>query len=544
MKSLKILAFWLILITPVFAQYPTLPYHPNTVEPGKYPAPSSPFQYNDYITNVTFAGINNTTGAVLWRNNYSGSTHGSVVRGQEYTISVTVNSSGADFSYQHIDAYIDWDRNGDCGGKAPDHGGSGAIAAECYALGSGASHPATMTFDITVPNDAAIGTTWLRVTVEGDAAIDAESYLGYFGYGEIEEYGLEVSAGTPDVTFANGSAFTPAITLGSANQAIGRFQLTGSIAGASLTAASIKLNGTRTGLSNLKLWGSTDATFNSGSDTQLGSTVAADPGDGSSASFSGFSSAIGTSGTYYFLTGDVSAEATGIVQGVIVANGNLTVSGGTLSGTITNAPLSNGDVSLPVELASFTAKVEGTTIVLNWATASETDNLGFILERAAGNGAWQPIASYKTDAALKGQGNASTTTSYSFIDNTITTGTEYHYRLGDVNTAGIVTMHSPISVTTTALPQSTAMLNAYPNPFNPETTVKYTLHQDAQVTITVYDLLGRKVKTLIDEQQAAGAYHVVWSGTDAVGAKAASGAYLVRMETAEVTQTQKVLLLK
>jgi len=204
----------------------------------------------------------------------------------------------------------------------------------------------------------------------------------------------------------------------------------------------------------------------------------------------------------------------------------------------------NGDVSLPVELASFTASVQGNAVVLNWQTASETDNLGFILERAAGNSAWQPIASYKTDAALKGRGNRSTTTIYTFTDNTVSAGAEYRYRLGDVNVAGTITMHSPIAVTMTALPQSTELFNAYPNPFNPETTFKYTLHQDTQVTIAVYDLLGRQVKTLVDENQAAGSYQAVWSGTDAVGAQAASGAYLVRMQTAEITQTQKVLLVK
>ncbi|HPG40296.1 MAG TPA: hypothetical protein PLI87_12920, partial [bacterium] len=69
------------------------------------------------------------------------------------------------------------------------------------------------------------------------------------------------------------------------------------------------------------------------------------------------------------------------------------------------------DESLPVGLTSFTARTAGQAIILKWITESETDNLGFILERAAGNGEWQPLASYKTDAALKGQGNASTTTS-------------------------------------------------------------------------------------------------------------------------------------
>jgi len=361
-------------------------------------------------------------------------------------------------------------------------------------------------------------------------------------------YGDDVTLNTDDaaITFTDGSAFTTAVTPGNSNQALGRFVLTGDVAGATLTAASIKLNGTRTGLSNLKLWSSTDNTFESGSDTQLGSTVAADPGDGSSASFSGFSSAIATGGTYYFVTGDVSAGATGAVQGVIIANGNLTVAGGTLSGSISTALLSNSDASLPVELSSFTATVQGNAIVLSWQTESETDNLGFILERAIHESPlqWQTIASYRTSDALKGQGSTSTTTSYTWTDAAVTAGTEYRYRLGDVNVAGTITMHSPISVTTTALPQSTEMLNAYPNPFNPETRITYRLHKDAQVTITVFDLLGRKVKTLIDEQQPAGSYQAVWNGTDTAGTQAASGAYLVRMETQEVTQTQKVLLLK
>jgi len=148
------------------------------------------------------------------------------------------------------------------------------------------------------------------------------------------------------VTFTDGSSYVPSVTMGTTNQAIGRFQLTGDISGANLTDAVIKLNGTRTGMSNVNLWSSTDNSFDSGSDTQLGSTVATDPGAGNSATFSSFTSAIATSGTYYFVTVDVASNATGVVQGVIVQNSSLTISSGSLSGTITNAALSSGDVSL------------------------------------------------------------------------------------------------------------------------------------------------------------------------------------------------------
>jgi hypothetical protein len=202
------------------------------------------------------------------------------------------------------------------------------------------------------------------------------------------------------------------------------------------------------------------------------------------------------------------------------------------------------DPSLPVTMSSFAASVKDNAIVLSWRTESETDNLGFTLERAEGNGAWKPIASYQTSDALKGQGNKSTTTNYIWTDAKVSTGNEYRYRLSDVNTAGVVTMHSPIAVTMTALPETTEMAKAYPNPFNPETSIQYNLHQDSQVTITVYDLLGRQVKTLVDNQQAAGSYNTIWNGTDSAGAKAASGVYIVRMETKGVTQIQKVMLIK
>ncbi|MBN2010870.1 hypothetical protein JW960_16095 [candidate division KSB1 bacterium] len=193
------------------------------------------------------------------------------------------------------------------------------------------------------------------------------------GYSANPESGLfpgsfDITADAATITFTNDSSFTPVISNGSANQAIGRFQLTGSTSGVSLTAASIKLNNTRSGLSNFKLWSSSNATFESGSDTQLGSKISSDPGVGASASFSSFSSSISTSGTYYFLTVDLASSTSGSVQGAIVNNASLTISSGTLSGTISNAALSSSSTTLPVELSSFNANTEDNTVVLHWTT--------------------------------------------------------------------------------------------------------------------------------------------------------------------------------
>jgi hypothetical protein len=357
-------------------------------------------------------------------------------------------------------------------------------------------------------------------------------------------YGSEVSFTTSNVTvtFTDGSGFATNGTKGNSNQVLGRFRLAGDVSGSSLTAASIKLNGTRTGLSNLKLWLSTDATF--GGDTQMGSTVAADPGDGASVSFSGFSGSVGTAGTYFFLTGDLDAGASGKTRGILTASGSLTLNKGTLSGGISDAPLSSADVSLPVELITFSARAAGRSIILNWITESETDNLGFILERSGGTGVWVQIASYQFQDGLRGQGNTSSRTEYTFTDETVEPGKDYSYRLSDVSTRGEVALYSPITVRMDQAPEKTEMDKAYPNPFNPQTFIGYRLSEDARVEISVYDLLGRRVKALFNGRQSAGSYHVYWNATDDAGNRAPSGGYIIQMITGKTSQNQKVLLMK
>ncbi len=356
--------------------------------------------------------------------------------------------------------------------------------------------------------------------------------------------GLDATFSTSNavITFTNGSSFTPAVTVGSTDQAIGRFQLAADVAGATFTDAVIKLNGTRTGLSNLKLWQSTDATF--GGDTQLGSTVAVDPGTGNSVTFSSFSSSITTGGLYYFLSGDVAGGASGAVQGVIASEGNLTLSKGTLSSTFTNAPLSNGEASLPVDLSSFSARCEGKSVIIEWTTESETNNLGFILERSLDENIWTTIASFQTHDELKGQGNTSSATEYTFTDSDLEEEATYSYRLSDVSTDGDINIYASLSITVNALPKATEMEKAYPNPFNPQTYITYHLSENVDVNIAVFDMLGRQVKTLYAGQQPAGSYHIYWNTSNTAGGKVPTGTYLIRMQAGNVQKIQKVMLIK
>lgn len=204
------------------------------------------------------------------------------------------------------------------------------------------------------------------------------------------------------------------------------------------------------------------------------------------------------------------------------------------------------DISLPIEVTSFSLSGTSEGVLINWITESEVDNLGFILEHAHGNAPlqWIEIASYLTHPELKGQGNRSAETKYTFTDETVQPGETYSYRLSHVDTKGHVTVNAVISITLDALPECTELLPACPNPFNPVTKISYQLATTGPVEISVYDLIGRKVSTLLNQEQNAGNYIVYWNGKNASGQQAASGTYILRMIAEDVTKIQKVLLMR
>jgi flagellar hook assembly protein FlgD len=87
----------------------------------------------------------------------------------------------------------------------------------------------------------------------------------------------------------------------------------------------------------------------------------------------------------------------------------------------------------------------------------------------------------------------------------------------------------------------------YPNPFNPETIIKYSLPLNGQaeiVSLVVYNQLGEKVKTLVNDAQPSGNYEVTWNGTDELGNKVASGVYYYRLRYGDIKQSRKMLLLQ
>ena len=95
-----------------------------------------------------------------------------------------------------------------------------------------------------------------------------------------------------------------------------------------------------------------------------------------------------------------------------------------------------------------------------------------------------------------------------------------------------------------SIPEVFTLHQNYPNPFNPVTTLRYNLPEDAMVNITIYDMMGRVVKTLINDQQTAGYWSLQWNATNDAGQPVSAGLYLYTIQAGEFRQTKKMVLLK
>ncbi|MCH8011060.1 MAG: T9SS type A sorting domain-containing protein [Candidatus Marinimicrobia bacterium] len=95
-----------------------------------------------------------------------------------------------------------------------------------------------------------------------------------------------------------------------------------------------------------------------------------------------------------------------------------------------------------------------------------------------------------------------------------------------------------------AIPEKFVLHQNYPNPFNPITTIQYDLPEASDVRIIIYDMLGRKVRTWIDQHQDAGYKSVIWDASNDNRKSASAGVYLYQVRAGEFVRTKKKVLLK
>jgi hypothetical protein len=140
---------------------------------------------------------------------------------------------------------------------------------------------------------------------------------------------------------------------------------------------------------------------------------------------------------------------------------------------------------------------------------------------------------------LRGQGNGSESRTYNFLDRDMQSGQVYFYRLADVSTSGLMNHHKVITVQAKMAIPDFKLLQNYPNPFNPLTTINYELPATNYVELSIYNLLGQKVATLVSENQKAGEHQVKWDAS-----AFASGIYYSRIEAGVFQDVKKLILIR
>jgi parallel beta-helix repeat protein len=215
-------------------------------------------------------------------------------------------------------------------------------------------------------------------------------------------------------------------------------------------------------------------------------------------------------------------------------------------------------IALPVQITSFTGVEQGNTVALDWKTATEVNSYMFGIERRTST-QWESVGQ------IPAGGTSNAPREYTYRDslNNISKGIIF-YRLKYIDNDGSFQYSGEVEVlvttavtTTTALPNNYALSQNYPNPFNPTTTINYQLQKSGGVSLKVYDMLGREVATLVNENKGPGYYSAVFDAS-----RLSSGTYIYRLsvvpsarrdlvqstsadgQTGSFTEVKKLVLLK
>lgn len=188
--------------------------------------------------------------------------------------------------------------------------------------------------------------------------------------------------------------------------------------------------------------------------------------------------------------------------------------------------------SLPVTLTSWTALPDGEAVRLAWQTTAEVDLAGFEVEHQAAGRDWQSLG------FVEARGTAATAQAYQFQATGLLAGA-HAFRLRQVDLDGSSTYSATVEVQMT-MPEAYRLSAAYPNPFNPTTTLGLTLARSQEVEVGVYDVTGRQVAVLFSGVLTAGTLHHL--RFEAAGQP--SGLYLLRVQGDQFTATRRLILHK
>ncbi|MBL1213516.1 MAG: T9SS type A sorting domain-containing protein [Ignavibacteriae bacterium] len=223
--------------------------------------------------------------------------------------------------------------------------------------------------------------------------------------------------------------------------------------------------------------------------------------------------------------------------------------------TIENIQIENGtvynldvvltpDYIVPVELVSFSADLNESKVSIKWATATETNNYGFEVERKLDNSEFEKIK------FIEGAGTTAGPQNYFYEDhlNGIISD-EIIYRLKQIDFSGDVNFSNEVLINNLT-PNDFELSQNYPNPFNPATKIKFSTPpqpspyqgegvKERFITLTIYDILGNEITVLVNEQKHPGSYEVIWNAEDQT-----SGVYICKLAAGSISKSIKMILLR
>jgi hypothetical protein len=246
---------------------------------------------------------------------------------------------------------------------------------------------------------------------------------------------------------------------------------------------------------------------------------------GSSATLGASSTLEGTILAHTSITVNNSATLHGhLFAGAIAPSGALTIDNGT---------------TFPVELTTFTAALRDKIVELNWITATEINNYGFIIQRSQALKADVPNYNWTKVAFVKGAGYSNSQKNYTYDDNSVSYG-GYVYRLKQLDNNGDFKYSAIVEVSAGQIPNGFLLNQNYPNPFNPSTQIQFGVSKNTNATITLYNIIGEKISVLFNGNVLADqVYNVTVNGSNLAG-----GVYFYKLDADKRSEVKKMLLLK
>lgn len=191
--------------------------------------------------------------------------------------------------------------------------------------------------------------------------------------------------------------------------------------------------------------------------------------------------------------------------------------------------------ALPVQMTSFTASADFRAAELRWSTSTEVNNHGFEIERReiGNSGAWTKIA------FVPGAGTSSSARDYSYRDVNLPPG-RYAYQIKQVDNGGSFSYSGSVEIEIGVAAREFALTDAFPNPFNPATTIEFSVPNDGHATLKVFNVLGQEVATLFNGIATAGRFNQ--ARFDATNLP--TGLYFSRLEFDGKSMMKKLMLTK